>query len=312
MPLKLCLIGAGHMGRIHASKLSGMKGVSLACVVDADSACAEATANKCGVSWSCTHEEPLSDGVEGAVIASTTESHFSVARDFLKKGVHVFIEKPIASTLAEASELIQLAKSTGLVLQIGHLERFSPPFRKARPLVKSPFLIEAWRVSPFSGRSTDIDVIHDMMIHDIDLALALNSSGIKGITARGTPVLTEKVDVAHARIEFADGCVASLSASRVSLTRERLFRIVDKERYFSLDLATGKMFSCRRVPKAGERNITFKAAHSDPVGEELKAFVKAIRGEKEEIVDGEAGLRALQVADSITAQIEKGSAEPRA
>ncbi len=305
-PLKLCLVGAGHMGRIHAQKLAHMKGVTLTCIVDANRTQAEETARKYGVAWSDHYKQALIDGVKGVVIASTTETHFSIARDFLKEGVHVFVEKPITATPSEATELIDLAKKNRLVLQVGHLERFSPPFRKAIRTVGNPFSIEAHRITMFTGRSTDIDVIHDLMIHDIDLVLSLKPADIRCITARGASVVTEMIDVANARIEFTDGCVATLTASRASGTRERMFKIVERDKYFSLNLATGQMFSHELTPEGRKRRVTFKAARPDPVGAELRAFVGTIKGRKEDIVDGEAGLRALLVANSITAEIERG------
>ena len=289
MPLKLCLVGAGHMGRIHAQKLAAMKGVTLTCVVDADPTLAEETARKCGCAWSDRLDAVLSNRVAGAVIASTTETHFAIARDFLEKGVHVFVEKPITATPGQATELIDLAKKKGLVLQVGHLERFNPPFRRARKAVRdNPLSIEAHRISVFTGRSTDIDVVHDLMIHDIDLALSLNPSQIKTITARGTSVFTKKIDVANARIEFIDGCVATLTASRASAGRERLFKIVGKDNYFSLDLASGRLFVVGKTPNGKRRSFTFQAERPDPVGDELRAFVGAISGRKGDIVDGQA------------------------
>ena len=311
MPVRLCLVGAGHMGLIHARKLAGMKDVALTCIVDANRAQAEETAGACGAPWSDCHEKALMDGVEGVVIASTTETHFAIARDFLQRGVHVFVEKPIAATPLQATELIALAKKNRLVLQVGHLERFSPPFRRARRMVGLPFSIEARRISVFTGRSVDIDVIHDLMIHDIDLVLSLKTSPITAIFAQGAPVFTTKIDVANARIEFADGCVATLTASRASGVRERVFKIVEKDKFFSLNLAAGHMLSIEKTPEGRSRRATFKAAHPDPVGDELKAFVEAIKGKGEDVVDGEAGLQALLVANRISAAIEDRSSGSR-
>lgn len=304
--MRVCLVGAGHMGGIHAQKLSRMKGVTLTCIVDADRSHAEALGKKCGVGWSERYEKVLSDGVDGVVIASTTETHFSVARDFLKNGVHVFVEKPITATPDEATELITLARKNGLVLQVGHLERFSPPFRKACRTVKAPLSIEAHRISAFTGRSTDIDVIHDLMIHDIDLVLSLKTSPVKRVTARGASVFTKKIDVASAHIEFEDGGVATLSASRASGTKERVFKIVERGKFFLLDLGLGRMISFERTPDGQRRTNVFKATRPDPVGDELKAFVRAMKGKREDIVDGEAGLRALLLANRISTEIEAG------
>ncbi len=308
MPLRLCLIGAGHMGRIHARKLAGMRDVSLTCIVDADIAAAERSAGEHGVAAGEDYRSALADGLQAAVIASTTDSHYPVARELLENGVHVFVEKPVAAHPAEARKLIDLAARKGLVLHVGHLERFSPPFRKAKAAITKPLLIEAHRISPFTGRSTDIDVVHDLMIHDIDLALSLVKDGIKGLTASGAPVLTERIDVANARIEFAGGCVATLTASRVSKTRERLFRVVEEGRWFSLDLAAGEMLTSER--RNGRTKVrTWRAVRSDPVYDELRAFIRAVRDGTEAIVSGEDGLRALTLANDITAEIERGLAQ---
>lgn len=312
MPLRVCLIGAGHMGRIHAQKLAGMKDVTLTCVVDIDRARAQETARNHGVKGSDRYEEALADGLEGAVIASTTETHFPLAREFLRRGIHVFVEKPIAADPAEAEALIELARKNGLLLQVGHIERFSPVFRRASRSVNAPVSMEAHRISTFTGRSADIDVVHDLMIHDIDLALSLNRTGIRRIWARGAPIVTKKIDIANARIEFVDGCVATLTASRASKTRERWFRIVEKDRYVSLDLAAGRMCSIESDKSGKKRTTFYRARRPDPVRDELRAFVRAIRESSKAVVDGEEALRALATADSISAEIERAISEERA
>ncbi|MGA3174285.1 MAG: Gfo/Idh/MocA family oxidoreductase [Syntrophorhabdales bacterium] len=304
MPLRLCLVGAGHMGKIHARKLAGMRDVTLTCIVDARLAEAQKAAREHGVAASDHYLKALGDGIQAAVIASTTESHYPIARELLERGVSVFIEKPVAASPAEARELIDLAGRKGLVLQVGHLERFSPPFRKARAAITEPLLIEAHRISPFTGRSTDIDVVHDLMIHDIDLVLSLVKGRITGLCARGTPVLTGKIDVAYARIEFAGGCLATLAASRVSRKRERVFRVFDGARWFSLDLAAGELLTAG-LGKSGRMEVrTWRASRQDPVHDELRAFVRAVRNRTEPVVGGEDGLRALGLADDIEAEIE--------
>jgi predicted dehydrogenase len=299
------------MGRIHARKLAAMRDVTLTCIVDADKAAAQRSAGEHGVAAEEHYRKALVGGLQAAVIASTTDSHYPVARELLENGVHVFVEKPVAAHPAEARKLIDLAARKGLVLHVGHLERFSPPFRKAKAAITKPLLIEAHRISPFTGRSTDIDVVHDLMIHDIDLVLSLVKDAVKGLTARGAPVLTERVDVAHARIEFAGGCVATLTASRVSKTRERLFRVVEEGRWFSLDLAAGEMLTTERRNGGRTKVRTWRAVRSDPVYDELRAFVRAVRDGTEAIVSGEDGLRALVLANDITAEIERGLARDR-
>ena len=305
MPLRLCLIGAGHMGKIHAQKLAGMKDVTLTCVIDADPAQASETARTHGVVGATHYTRALEDGLQAAVIASPTETHYPIARALLENGIHVFLEKPIAAHPAEARELIALAKKRGVVLQVGHLERFSPPFRKAHTTIRNPLLIEARRIGPFTGRSTDIDVVHDLMIHDINLVLSLVKSDITRIDARGTPVLTEKIDVAHARIEFSGGCIATLTASRVSRVRERVFAVFEEGRYFLLNLAAGQMFSAKKGANGTMKLHTYQALRPDPVHDELKAFVSAVRYGTDVLVNGEDGLAALVLANTIQETIAR-------
>lgn len=312
MPLKLCLVGAGHMGRIHALKLAGMKDVTLSCIVDVNVAQAQVTARDHGAKGSDKIEDALADGVQGAVIASTTGTHFAIAREFLKRGLPVFIEKPIAADPKEAEALVGLARKNCVLLQVGHIERFSPVFRRLSRSIRAPLSMEACRTSVFTGRSIDIDVVHDLMIHDIDLALSLNKSAIRHISAEGTPVLTKKIDVAHARIEFADGCVANLCASRVSKTKERSFAIVEKGRYVSLDLAGGSFFSVESDEAGRKRPTHYRAGRRDPLKDELRAFVRAVRESGRALVDGEDGLRALVMADAISAEIERKLSEREA
>ncbi len=305
MPLRVGLVGAGHMGRIHAQKLAGMKGVHLACVVDADLSAAAETARRYGSVEADHYGRALEEGIQAAVVAAPTESHYAVARPLLERGVHVFIEKPIAASIAEARELIDVARKKKLVLQVGHLERFSPPFRRAQSAVRDPLLIEARRISPFTGRSTDIDVVHDVMIHDIDLVLSLVKRDIVRTDASGARVVTEKIDVAHARIEFVGGCIANLAASRVSQTRERVFTIIEKDAYFSCDLAACCMYSSQKNGNDVSQPRTYKAAHPDPVHDELKAFIKAVKQGTDALVSGEDGLAALLLANDIQEKIEQ-------
>jgi len=303
--LRLCLIGAGHMGRIHAQKLAGMNDVTLTSIIDTDPAQATETARSAGTVGATDYTRALKDGSQAAVIASPTETHYPIARLLLENGIHVFVEKPIAAHPAEARELIVLAKKKGLVLQVGHLERFSPPFRKAETTIRDPLLIEARRIGPFTGRSTDIDVVHDLMIHDINLVLSLVKSDITRIDARGTPVLTEKIDVAHARIEFSGGCIATLTASRVSRMRERVFSVFEEDRYFSLNLAAGQMFSAKKGANGRMKLHTYQALRPDPVHDELKAFVSAVRYGTDVLVNGEDGLAALVLANTIQETIAR-------
>jgi predicted dehydrogenase len=311
MPIKLCLIGAGHMGRIHAQKLAQMKGVQLTRIIDPDRTQAQETGRKHGVPSADHFDAVLGNGLHGAVIASPTDTHFPIARKLLEHNVHVFLEKPIAANPDEARELVALARKRTLILQVGHLERFSPPFRRALSLIDSPLSIQTRRVSGFTGRSTDIDVIYDLMIHDIDLVMSLKKTAVTRIVAQGAKVLTDRIDVANARIEFADGSTATLTASRISSTRERSLELVQKDRYISLNLAAGTMSCVDRSTLGKCRVRAYTAAHPDPVNDELRAFVRAIKGKEEALVRGEDGLQALIIADTIKEQIEERLARER-
>jgi predicted dehydrogenase len=307
MPLKIGVIGIGHMGRIHALKLSGMEDVILQGVADTADECLEGFDRQHKTNCFKDHTELF--GADAVVIATPTQTHYKIAKDFMDHGIHVFVEKPITQTPDQARELIELAENRGLVFQVGHLERFSPPFVNAGPLITNPMFIEAQRLSPFTGRSTDIDVVFDLMIHDIDLTLSLIRHDVSGIRAQGTPVVTDRIDAASARIEFACGCVATLTASRVSVERERIFRIFQKDRYLSIDLMRGKMLA---AVKNGEGSLNvkeFEADRMDPVGDELTEFVQSIKEDRKPRVEGEHGLRALLLANDIKAEIERNLAQ---
>jgi len=199
-----------------------------------------------------------------------------------------------------------------LVLQVGHLERFSPAFAKALRYVKDPMFIEAQRVSMFTGRSADIDVIMDLMIHDIDLVLSIAEGKVTDVRAQGTPVVTDKIDVANARIQFESGCVASLTASRASKRKERTFKIFQKDRYFDLDLLKGRMTAFTRGNNGSVQLEEYQAERLDPVKDELKEFVRAIQEKRQPQVEGKHGLKALVLANLIREAIEKNLAERRA
>jgi hypothetical protein len=303
MPLKIGVVGVGHMGRIHALKLLGMEDVVLLGIADTSNTCLDGFTQQHKTNCFKDHRE-LFD-TQAVVIATPTETHYDIAKDFMEHGIHVFMEKPVTATAGQAQELIALANDRKLVFQIGHLERFSPPFVSATPLITNPLFIEAHRLSPFTGRSTDIDVIFDLMIHDIDLTLSIVKSDIREIRAQGTPVVTNKIDAATARIEFECGCVANLTASRVSVERERTFRIFQQDRYLSIDLMNGKMLAAVKNGKEGLSIKEFEAERMDPVGEELNDFVGSVRELRRPRVEGAHGLRALIVANDITAEIQR-------
>ncbi len=298
MPLKVGVIGVGHMGRIHTDKLRRMEGVQLVGIVDIDTAQAAELAAKHGIPQFNSYTRLVS-AVEAVVIATPTETHYAIAKDVLQKGIHVFMEKPITSRIEEGRELIDLADDKKAVLQIGHLERFSPAFRKAVPLIDNPLFIEASRISPFTGRSTDVDVVLDLMIHDLDLTLFIVKGKVTAVRAQGAPVVTNVIDMASAQIEFSNGCVANLSVSRVARKKQRVFRIFQRSRYLSLDFLRGKMTTATKS-KAGAIEIEeYEAESMDPVHDELREFVNAIREARRPHVEGEHGLQALILANRV-------------
>jgi predicted dehydrogenase len=284
--LKVAVIGAGHMGRFHAEKFARLPGVQVA-VVDPDPARA-----------------PISDfrkvlgEVEAAVIAVPTNLHHEVARAFLERGLHVLVEKPLAATLDEADDLVNLAAKKKAVLQVGHVQRYSDAFKALAKRVERALYIDAERLAGFKQRGAEVDVILDLMIHDLDLALSLARSEVSGVTACGFRVLTNEIDIASARIEFANGCVADLSASRVSQAIVRKFRVFEPGLYASADLQAGKLRYVKQ--ERGEIKETEEThAGGDALAAQAESFVLAIKENGPVAVDGAEGRRVLKLALDI-------------
>lgn len=298
MPLKMAIVGAGHMGRIHLEKLKTIKNVQITGIVDIKKQLAEGVSKKNHIPFFTDYRKilPLLNGV---IITTPTETHYKIAKIFLENGTHVFIEKPITSKPAEASKLIEIANKKGLILQVGHLERFNPVYTRATPFIKKPLFIEARRISMFTGRSTDIDVVLDLMIHDIDLILSLVKENIREVRAQGIPLVTDKLDVVNARIEFTGGCVAHLTASRISTTKERTLTVFEKDRYLIIDLLNGKLTMTKKNKKGKIETTEYAAEKIDSVKLELMEFVDSIRGAKNPSIIGEDGLNALVLANQI-------------
>jgi len=302
MPLKLVVIGAGHMGGIHMGKLASSEEVDLIGVADTDSDRAGALSRKYHVPSFGDYTEAI-DRTDGVVIATPTETHFAIARDFLSSGAHVFIEKPITSSQEEARELIDLAHRKGLVLQIGHLERFNPAFRSAIPFVKNPIFIEACRASGFTGRSVDIDVVLDLMIHDLDLILSLVDENVKEVRAQGVPFVMDKLDMVSARIEFENGCVANLTANRIAVGKERTVTIFGENQCLYIDLLNSKLTAMVKKDGGDIETTDYVSDSADAVKHELNAFVQSIQNRTAPVVKGEDGLKALALADQIRKHI---------
>ena len=321
--IRIGVVGVGHLGKFHAEKYAGMTDVELVGVADTDKARADKIARRFGAQ-SCHSHAELLDSVDAVSIAAPTPAHFHVGRDFLRHGAHLFIEKPIATTADEAMELIEMAAAKGLIIQVGHIERFNPVIVGLKKIKDNPFLFEAKRFSPFKERAANVSVILDLMIHDIDIALSLADSPTKKIHASGASAVTDHIDIAYARIEFKNGLVANLAASRIAEKECRKMKIFQKNGYISIDFASREMAvfrpaSCDAalqtehsetiIPGMDMEQFSFK--QGDALKEELKSFVDAISLDKTPEVTGQMGLNALEIALNITKQISRGEKNVR-
>ena len=300
--MKIALIGAGHMGKIHLQKLAALQGVQIVCVADTDKKLAAELSDKYSIPFFTDYKQVPED-LDGVVIASPTETHFEIARFFLEKGTHVFIEKPIASSTEQAHDLVKLANRQQLVLQIGHLERFNPAFRSVLSHIRSPLFIETRRTSNFTGRSTDIDVVLDLMIHDIDLVLSITEKETKDIHSQGVALVADKLDMVNTTVQFANGCTASLFASRISTKKERSLSVFEEDRHIFVDLLTGKATCNIKNEDGAIETVEYTSENIDSVMDELSEFICSIKGEKTPCVKGEDGLKALVLANRIKEHI---------
>jgi predicted dehydrogenase len=293
--LKAVVIGAGHMGRYHAGKLAACKGVELAGVVDADPARAAELAKKHGCPAFSHFSEMFSVEPNAVIIAVPTDRHHEVGMACLERGMHVLVEKPIATTAEQADELIATAERRRVVLQVGHVERYSKAFSALAARMDRPVFIEAERLSGFKQRGAEVDVVLDLMIHDLDLAAALSRAEVLDVSACGFRVLTGDIDIANARIEFANGCVANLSASRVSQSAVRKLRVFQSDLYVSADLQAGTLRYVRQSAGTIEQTEE-RYEGGDALAAQAAAFVAAVRGEAPVRLDGREGRRALKLA----------------
>ena len=304
--IKTAVIGTGYLGRFHAQKYAAMDDVELVAVVDVDADRAAAVAAETGCK-PCTDLAAILPDIDAASVVVPNVHHFEVARPLLEAGIHTLLEKPLTNTVAQADELIALAAKRGVVLQSGHLERFNPAVQVLRERCGTPLFIEAHRLSGFKNRATDVDVVLDLMIHDIDIVLSLVKSPLEEIRASGLPVLTPNLDIANARLTFAGGCTVNLTASRISLKDMRKIRIFQEGTYLSADCATRENVIATSVPVAGaEPRVVpelMKHGETDNLRDELLSFIKAVRGEHPVEVSGKEGRDALAVAIEINEAI---------
>jgi predicted dehydrogenase len=304
--IKAAVIGTGYLGRFHAQKYAAMDDVELVAVVDVDRDRAEAVAAETGCAAFTDLSEVLPN-IQAASVVVPNTYHYEVAKPLLAAGVHTLLEKPLTNTVAEADELIALAADREVVLQSGHLERFNPAVRILRERTGTPLFIEAHRLSGFKNRATDVDVVLDLMIHDIDIVLSVVKAPLEEIRASGLPVLTSNLDIANARLTFAGGCTANLTASRISLKDMRKIRIFQEGTYISADCAKRENIIATSVPVAGAepRVVPEMLQHgpTDNLQQEILSFVRAIRGEQPVEVTGQEGRDALDVAIRINEAI---------
>jgi len=309
--LRTAVVGVGYLGRFHAEKLAEIGEADLVAVVDIDADARETVARRLGVEGLVDYRGLLGE-VDAVSIVVPTPLHFEIARAFLEAGVHVLVEKPITETPEQATTLIEAAAARGLVLQIGHLERFNSAMRTLLPMVDTPRFVESVRIAPYKERGTEVDVILDLMIHDIDLIQHIVRSPVAHIDAIGASVITHKPDIANARLRFENGCVANVTASRTSMKTERKIRIFQEDSYISADLQQ-KMLAIHRKGTAhdgGGRVAIFteeiKCDDDDALRLEIEAFLDAARNGTRPLVTGEDGRQALRTAMDIVAQVEQG------
>jgi predicted dehydrogenase len=306
-PLRVGVIGVGHLGRHHARILSALEGAKLTAVADVIPQRASESAAPSGARPFSNSRELLGE-VDAVTVAVPTELHLEIALPFLERGTSVLVEKPMARSLDEADRMIAAARASGAVLAVGHTERYNPAVAAVLPLVTSPRFIEVHRLGVFPDRSLDIDVVFDLMIHDLDVILSLVRSEVSSIEAVGVPVLTSKYDIANARLRFDSGCIANVTASRISKDRVRKIRFFQPDSYLSIDYAAQEVEGWRLVRRDGGRPSIeggqLPVTHDEPLRRELADFVRAVRERSAPLVDGEAGRRALALATRIADRME--------
>ena len=308
--IKVGVVGVGYFGQFHAEKYAKMQDVELVGVVDTDPSRARAAAKECRTRAFSDHREIL-DRVQAVSIAVPTPLHYSVAKDFLLRGVDVLLEKPISKNAEEAGELIELAESKDRILQVGHLERFNGPLLALEGIIRDPVFIESNRLGPFLMRSTDIDIVLDLMIHDIEIILSWVDAGVKWFHAVGIPVLTSHIDIANVRMEFENGCTVNLTASRVSREKVRKIRLFQPNGYLSIDFLSQKVVFASKKESPEKRDFPeilvekIPVKRVDPHEMEIRSFLQCVRDRKPPRVSGRDGKRALELALQITRQIEE-------
>jgi predicted dehydrogenase len=300
--LKVGVIGVGYLGQHHARLYASLPNATLVGVADVDPARARLIAERYGVP-AYSDVGPLLDKADAVSVAVPTTVHYPVAKAALEAGLHVLVEKPIAATSAEAHELVELARRRRRTFQVGHIERFNPVMTAVRPHIGKPGFIECHRLSSFGDRGTDVDVVLDLMIHDLDMILSFQPGSVEEVRAAGVPVLSSTVDIANARIAFSSGCVANLTASRVSINRMRRLRLFQRDAYVSVDYQTRQGVICRRLPGDGGRPRIdieqIRGGEDEPLKLQLESFLQAAATGSAPQVSGADGAAALDLAYKV-------------
>jgi len=300
--IRVGIIGVGYLGMQHARIASYLEEADLKAVADIDFKKAFEIGNRHGVNYYKNYEDML-DEIDAGIVATPTSEHHAISMNLLRNGKHVLVEKPITESVVQAEELVALAKAQGLVLQVGHLERFNPAVEAVETIISDPRFLEVQRLGSFSARSLDVNVVLDLMIHDLDIILALIKDEVAVIRSSGIHVLSEKIDIANARLEFKSGCVATLTASRVHQGKVRKLRIFEPTSYYSIDYIDQEV---KIFPLSGRQTDikTMRIQKEEPLKKELQNFCACIAQGRAGKVSGEEGLRALRLAYDVLRQIE--------
>ena len=301
--IRIGVIGIGYLGKFHLEKFQKNKDCQLVWLIDKNIKNLKNYKDKYNVS---TNYKEIVNDVDAVSIVTPTVNHYEIARYFIERNKHVLIEKPMTQTVSEAEKLINLAKKHKKTIQIGHLERFNPVIRKVSSLIKNPLFIEVHRLAQFNPRSTDVNVIYDLMIHDIDITTSLVPSKIKKISSFGKSIITNKIDIANARLEFFNGTIANLTASRISQKSERKIRIFEKDKYLSLDFLQPKLKIVEKVKKKSSKlfkTLEYNYKKTDALNDEIIDFINSIRMNKKPLVDGIQGMEALKLASAISKKL---------
>tara|TARA_B100000131_G_scaffold24843_1_gene23774 strand:- start:98 stop:1018 length:921 start_codon:yes stop_codon:yes gene_type:complete len=301
--IRIGVIGIGYLGKFHLEKFQKNKDCQLVWLIDKNIKNLKNYKDKYNVS---TNYKEIVNDVDAVSIVTPTVNHYEIARYFIEKNKHVLIEKPMTQTVSEAKKLINLAKKHKKTIQIGHLERFNPVIRKVSSLIKNPLFIEVHRLAQFNPRSTDVNVVYDLMIHDIDITTSLVPSKIKKISSFGKSIITNKIDIANARLEFFNGTIANLTASRISQKSERKIRIFEKDKYLSLDFLQPKLKIVEKVKKKSSKlfkTLEYNYKKTDALNDEIIDFINSIRMNKKPLVDGIQGMEALKLAAAISKKL---------